>query len=61
MLLGYSTIIGIPVLLLLSSFLAPFNLPGYLERILQFLIGVGCVIYGIVGYREVYKRGRSQG
>jgi len=64
MLFGYITMIGIPVLLILLSFLSPFPASASLRFALTILIGIGAIIYGVVAIRAIYlhseRGGRKQ-
>lgn len=54
MLFGYITMIGIPVLLMLSSFLSPFSSTQILRYAFNILVGIGAIVYGIVAIRAIY-------
>ena len=56
MFFSYLTMIGIPVLLFLAAVLSPFSSARVLREALEILIGLGAVVFGIVGVLEVYKR-----
>ncbi|MEM0118292.1 MAG: hypothetical protein QXV32_07575 [Conexivisphaerales archaeon] len=54
MLFGYITMIGLPVLLIISSVLAPFSAAQTVRYIINFLIALGSIIYGAVAIRAIY-------
>src|SRR5579885_317094 len=54
MLFGYITMIGIPVLLMLSSFVSPFSSVQLLRYTMNILVSIGSIVYGIVAIRAIY-------
>lgn len=57
MLLEYVTMVGVPLLLIVSIILIPLHGIELLKRALLFLIAIGSVIYGAIGVKDVYVKG----
>lgn len=54
MLFGYMAIIGLPLLIILASFVNAFPELAIARIILYMLIGIASLVYGIVSIRETY-------
>ena len=58
MLFFYAAMVGVPVLLWLIAVLSPVSGTALLRLVLSLLAGIGSIIFGIVGFREVFVHGR---
>jgi hypothetical protein len=61
MFFGYLTMIGVPVLLLLLALSRALSPRGAAGNILLFIIGIGSIVYGVIGLREAYIHGGKRG
>lgn len=53
----YGAMAGVPILLVLAALLSPFPQWSLLREILFILIGIGSIIYGVIGFKEVFGHG----
>jgi hypothetical protein len=60
MFFNYLVTMGVPVLLLLLALDAMVIHSGILGTVLKILIGVGSLVYGAIGIREVFVHGRRR-
>jgi ABC-type phosphate transport system permease subunit len=57
MMVFYGAMAGVPVLLWLIAMSSPFPQLHMIRYVLGILVGIGSIIFGILGYREVFTRG----
>ena len=53
----YAAMVGIPVLMLLILVLSYFSVFGAVKYALGILLGLACIAYGVLGFREVFMHG----
>ncbi len=53
----YVSMAGVPVLLWLIAALSPFPQLHTIRVALAVLAGIGSIIFGVIGYREVFVHG----
>ncbi len=58
MMFFYGAMIGMPLLLWLMSILSALDMLPEIRLVLGALIGIGSIIFGVVGIREVFVHGR---
>jgi hypothetical protein len=57
MLFSYLTMIGVPILLWIISVTSPVPQTASLREALAVLVGIGSIVFGAVGMREVFLHG----
>ncbi len=55
--LFYAAMIGVPILMFLIAILSYFTVFDPLKYLLGILLGIGSLIYGALGFREVFIHG----
>lgn len=55
--LFYGAMAGVPILLWLVAMLSPFPQYHDLRFMLATLAGIGSIVFGVIGFREVFVHG----
>ena len=56
MMFFYGAMAGVPILLWLIAVMSPFPQLHLIRYVLGILAGIGSIVFGILGYREVFTR-----
>jgi len=57
MVLEYISMMGVPLLLIISVIIIPFHGINDIKYVLMGLIAIGALIYGVIGIKDVYVKG----
>lgn len=57
--LSYLTMIGVPLLLWIAAVASGFAGTQTLREVLEILIGIGAIVFGVMGIKELYLTGRG--
>lgn len=60
MFFNYAAMMGVPVLMLVLAVLPLLGLPGVVRTVVVGLIALGCLVYGVIGFREAFLHGGSR-
>ncbi|MEM0097194.1 MAG: hypothetical protein QXY52_05855 [Conexivisphaerales archaeon] len=60
MVLEYIAMMGVPFLLLVSVILVPFHGIQYVKYVVMALIGIGAIMYGAIGVKDIYMKGENK-
>lgn len=55
--LFYAAMAGVPILLWIISLLSPYPQYHDIKVILATLAGIGSIVFGVIGFREVFVHG----